>query len=316
MKIKINLKFITILFYLILIFGGYFYFNENKTQLSITNLENKFLIFVVILKLFNFFIFNRIHLEIFQIFNLHLSQIENFKLTFKGYIGNFFGFGKSGTTYKALFLKNKYQFSFIKFFSFYIFLQTLTIFFTSLVCFFALFLLSYFDKSYPKEILIVLFLVMLLCFLSNYLFKLITKIKLLENSAYFRKWIFTINEVLQNLKNIKYLNIKILKIILFQAIIQFNIFLQIYFLSKALNFNITLISNLIFNLISQISSFISLTPNALGIKEFILFTLNEYIGLSSFLVLELAVLDRLTDFFSLVFFSIIYRFILKIYENE
>ena len=108
------------------------------------------------------------------------------------------------------------------------------------------------------------------------------------------------------LKNLSFKNPKFTKVLILQIFIQINLFLQIYLQAKSLDIDINLLNNFVYNLISQISIFLSVTPNAIGIKEFILIISNNFIGLSSADVFNLAILDRLTDFLSLVVFSLFF----------
>ena len=97
-----KLKLLDIIFYILIFFGFYIFFQNNKTLISFDIFKNIFVYYVVSLKFFNFLVFNQMHLYIFKIYNLQIKKMENFELTFKGYIGNFFGFGKSGTGYKLV----------------------------------------------------------------------------------------------------------------------------------------------------------------------------------------------------------------------
>ena len=238
--------------------------------------------------------------------NLDIKKNENFTLTYKGYMGNFFGFGKTGTGYKALFLKNKFNFSYLKFVSFYIFLQTLTLFFTSFICFLLLSFTSILETELKSTLLVVLLLIMAISLLSNYILNLISKLKVLKKIKYLSNVFESTEQNNTFLKNLTFKNPKFIKVLILQIFIQINLFLQIYLQAKSLNIDINLLNNFVYNLISQISIFLSVTPNAIGIKEFILIISNNFIGLSSADVFNLAILDRLTDFLSLVVFSLFF----------
>ena len=219
-------------------------------------------------------------------------------------MGIFFGFGKTGTGYKALFLKNKFNFSYLKFVSFYIFLQTLTLFFTSFICFLLLSFTNILETELKSTLLVVLLLLMAISLLSNYILNLISRLKVLKKIKYLNKVLESTEQNNIFLKNLTFKNPKFTKVLILQIFIQFNLFLQIYLQAKSLDIDINLLNNFVYNLISQISIFLSVTPNAIGIKEFILILSNDFIGLSSVDVFNLAILDRLTDFLSLVVFSL------------
>ena len=309
MNKRSSLKYIDILLYLVIFIGFISFYQTNEIQFNV--LRSDFIFLVIGLKFLNFLIFNQLHLNIFHMHKLDIKKKENLTLTYKGYMGNFFGFGKTGTGYKALFLKNKFNFSYVKFVSFYIFLQTLTLFFTSLICFSLLFFTNISETELKSTLLLVLIFIMAISLLSNYILHLISKLKVLKKIKY-------LNNILENneqnnifLKNLTFKNPKFVKVLILQIFIQVNLFLQIYLQATSLDIHINLLSNFVYNLISQISIFLSVTPNAIGIKEFILILSNDFIGLSATDVFNLAVLDRLTDFLSLVLFSVFFYTIKK-----
>ena len=88
--------------------------------------------------------------------------------------------------------------------------------------------------------------------------------------------------------------------------IQINLFFQIYLQASIINIDMSLISNFVYNIVSQVSIFASITPNSIGIKEFFLVISNEFIGLSTIEVFNLAIMDRVTDFLSLLLFIVVY----------
>ena len=304
MNKRIRLKYFDILLYLVIFTGFISFYRTNEIQFNV--LRSDFIFLVIGLKFLNFLIFNELHLNIFHMHNLDIKKNENFTLTYKGYMGNFFGFGKTGTGYKALFLKNKFNFSYLKIFSFYIFLQTLTLFFTSFICFLLLSFTSILETELKSTLLVVLLLIMAISLLSNYILNLISKLKVLKKIKYLNNVLESTEQNNTFLKNLTFKNPKFTKVLILQIFIQINLFLQIYLQAKSLNIDINLLNNFVYNLISQISIFLSVTPNAIGIKEFILIISNNFIGLSSADVFNLAILDRLTDFLSLVVFSLFF----------
>ena len=304
MNKRIRLKYFDILLYLVIFTGFISFYRTNEIQFNV--LRSDFIFLVIGLKFLNFLIFNELHLNIFHMHNLDIKKNENFTLTYKGYMGNFFGFGKTGTGYKALFLKNKFNFSYLKFVSFYIFLQTLTLFFTSFICFLLLSFTSILETELKSTLLVVLLLIMAISLLSNYILNLISKLKVLKKIKYLSNVFESTEQNNTFLKNLTFKNPKFIKVLILQIFIQINLFLQIYLQAKSLNIDINLLNNFVYNLISQISIFLSVTPNAIGIKEFILIISNNFIGLSSADVFNLAILDRFTDFLSLVVFSLFF----------
>ena len=94
--------------------------------------------------------------------------------------------------------------------------------------------------------------------------------------------------------------------IFYQIFIQLSLFSQILMLSQSLNIDLKILSNFVYNIISQLSTFVSITPNSIGLKEFILIISDQFIGLTNSQILNIAILDRLSDFISLAVFSLIF----------
>ena len=309
-------RLINIAFYLIVFYGLFLFLANNKSDLSLQILFNKLLILIIFFKLSNFMLFNQLYFEIFKFYNLKISKGENFELTYKGYIGNFFGFGKSGTGYKAIKLKNNFNFSYLKFASFYIFLQTLSLFITSLIC---LLVIIFFDHILINEeniLQLLLVSILLSCIFANYIFRILLRLPVLSKKKFFHNIILSLKEIGGIFDQFKIKNKQMLKILFLQFLIQVNLFLQIFFQAKVLSFEISLLSNFVYNIISQLAIFISVTPNSIGIKEFLLVISNRFIGLGSTQVFDIAIVDRITDFLSLIIFSLIYKSIKNLYNRS
>ncbi len=300
-------KVLNLIFYSIILLGFAIFIQNNRSELSFEALSSRYIFLVITLKFVNFLIFNQLHMQIFKIYDLNISKNENFELTYKGYIGNFFGFGKSGTGYKAIFLNKKYNFSYFKFTSFYVFLQTLTLFGTSLICLFILIFSETFLNENKNGLLLLLVLIILACIFSNLIFKFLSRFEVLKKIPYFNKYFLNLNEIDINTSISFIKNKKIYKILYLQLLVQINLFFQIFFQAKTLSIDISILSNFVYNLISQISIFLSLTPNSIGIKEFFLVISNQFIGLSPNQVFDLAIIDRITDFLSLILFTLLFN---------
>ena len=80
-----------IIFYILLGLGVYLFFKNGNINVDLRIDSYQLVSFVIFFKLINFLIFNQVHLNIFRLFDLNISKYENFELTFKGYLGNFFG---------------------------------------------------------------------------------------------------------------------------------------------------------------------------------------------------------------------------------
>tara|TARA_B110000014_G_scaffold182824_1_gene131975 strand:- start:404 stop:1354 length:951 start_codon:yes stop_codon:yes gene_type:complete len=308
-----KLRLLEIFFYVVIFFGLYFFLQNNKTLISFGIFQNSFVYYVILLKFLNFLVFNQLHLYIFKIYDLKMKKIENFELTFKGYIGNFFGFGKSGTGYKALILKNKHNFSYSKFLSFFVLLQTLTLFSTAFICFIIIIFSTNLEHTNKTNLIILLLFVMVISIFANYSFRILSKIKIFNKIKPLKTLITGLEQTSLNIRILKITNKEILRILFFQVCIQINLFFQIYLQASIINIDMSLLNNFVYNIISQVSIFLSITPNSIGIKEFFLVISNDFIGLSSIEVFDLAIIDRITDSLSLLLFVVFYYLVKKIF---
>jgi len=313
---KLNNKFLNLLFYTLIVFGLFTFVINSGLDIELKIYNYYYFIAAIFLKIINFFIFNQVHYHIFNIFSLKIGISENFDLTYKGYIGNFFGFGKSGTGYKAIFLKNKYQFSYIKFLSFYILLQTVTIISTAFFCLLILFLSSDYQINENTNLILVLISIIIFSIASNLIYKIFTNIRFLSKNKYLQNLVHTYEEIALISDKFSFKDKNFIKVIFYQIFIQLNLFAQILMLSQSLNIDLKILSNFVYNIISQLSTFVSITPNSIGLKEFILVISDQFIGLTNSQILNIAILDRLSDFISLAVFSLIFYFVKTLFMNK
>jgi len=166
-------------------------------------------------------------------------------------------------------------------------------------------------KNY-YALLFLLAIVLSISVLINFISKFFSKIKIIKNTRYLNKIRITLEELSFLSNNLSLLNRNFKNILIYQLFIQTSLFLQIYLIGSSIGIEIKLLNNFIYNVVSQLSTFISITPNSIGLREILLLISNNYIGLEDSQIINIAILDRITDFSALFIFVLIYV-IRKIY---
>lgn len=271
----------------ILITIGIFLYLLNNYSL-ILNFEFQkldYLFYTIGIKSLNIFLIAFINLFAFVKLKTNISYFETLKIHAVSLLGNFFSFAKSGTAYKALVLKKNYKLNLKEFSLFFILNQLLAVFTINLI---NLIYFSYFDMS--KIDLIFFKVAIILIFV------------LISIAALF------ISKGKLNLKNYYELfSVKALTILLIcQAFSNIIVLLSNYLLSNSLGIKLTLADNLIYSVIAISSLLISITPNALGIREVLLVSFENFVELNSTTLFNFSLADRIADFTMLVLVCILF----------
>ncbi len=271
----------------ILITIGIFWYLLNNYSI-ILNFEFQkvdYFFYTIGIKSLNIFLIAFINLFAFVKLKTNISYFETLKIHAVSLLGNFFSFAKSGTAYKALILKNNFNLNLKEFSLFFILNQLLAVLTINLLTliYFSYFYISEIDLIFFKAAIILIFVLISITALF------ISKGKL-------------------NLKNYYELfSIKILTILLIcQTCSTIIVLLSNYLLSNGLGIKLTLADNLIYSVIAISSLLISITPNALGIREVLLVSFENFVQLNSTTLFNFSLADRIADLTMLVFVCIFF----------
>ena len=269
----------------ILITIGIFWYLFNNYSL-ILNLEFQkvdYLFYAIGIKSLNIFLIAFINLFAYLKLKTNISYIETLKIHTVSLLGNFFSFAKSGTAYKALILKKNFNLNIREFSLFFVLNQLLAVLSINL------FMIIYFSSMDISEINLTFFKVVIILILL-----LILTAVLLVSKEYF------------NLSNYSELfRIKVLTILLIcQTCSNTIVLVSNYLLSNGLGIELVLADNLIYSSVAISSLLISITPNALGIREVLLISFENLVQLSSTTLFNFSVADRIADFTMLIFVCI------------
>ena len=269
----------------ILITIGIFWYLFNNYSL-ILNLEFQkvdYLFYAIGIKSLNIFLIAFINLFAYLKLKTNISYIETLKIHTVSLLGNFFSFAKSGTAYKALILKKNFNLNIREFSLFFVLNQLLAVLSINL------FMIIYFSSMDISEINLTFFKVVIILILL-----LILTAVLLVSKEYF------------NLSNYSELfRFKVLTILLIcQTCSNTIVLVSNYLLSNGLGIELVLADNLIYSSVAISSLLISITPNALGIREVLLISFENLVQLSPTTLFNFSVADRIADFTMLIFVCI------------
>jgi uncharacterized protein (TIRG00374 family) len=69
---------------------------------------------------------------------------------------------------------------------------------------------------------------------------------------------------------------------------------------EALNININYLNIILYNALVGVSLLISITPGALGVREYLIYICSDVLGITRFEIMQLALLDRSVLFFTII----------------
>jgi len=281
----INKIFLNALRISILIGVFVYIFNNYSLLLSLENINYSFFGITIFLKLIGVLIIGYLNYYIFKQLYEKISFFYILKIHTVSLLGNFFSFAKSGTAYKAVSLKNTYNINYKDFSIFFVVSQILTLMVVSFVAFFYVFLYSPHKEIGYFFIILITGITIILC-ISRLFFYKAGKNYVLEIFFNLKKFIF---------------------LILIQSISLLNNLIFNWTLSNSIGYKLNFFDNIIYTFVSSFSVFISLTPNALGIKEFFLTNLDFIAELDPEFLLNLSISERITDVLMLLISLLIFK---------
>lgn len=271
-------------FKLLITIGIFWYlFNNYSLILNLEFQKVDYLFYAIGIKSLNIFLIAFINLFAYLKLKTNISYIETLKIHTVSLLGNFFSFAKSGTAYKALILKKNFNLNIREFSLFFVLNQLLAVLSINLLT------IIYFSSMDISEINLIFLKVVIILILL-----LILTAVLLVSKGYF------------NLSNYSELfRIKILTILLIcQTCSNTIVLVSNYLLSNGLGIKLVLADNLIYSSVAISSLLISITPNALGIREVLLISFENLVQLNSTTLFNFSVADRIADFTMLIFVCI------------
>ncbi|MHA1696287.1 MAG: lysylphosphatidylglycerol synthase transmembrane domain-containing protein [Candidatus Helarchaeota archaeon] len=283
-KIKKNIK----LFFLFLILLlSYFYIKNHLDEFK-KILDLNFYQFIILSSLtfigflLNGYIFN----TLLELFNVNLKIKEWFSLSILNNYSNYF-LTKGGQVLRSIYLKKKHQFPYKNYILIFIFNNLLIIFSISLVVIFTSFFKFLHQLNFNFNLIIFFTLLSIITIIPFFLSKRILKFF----SPKFKHWAETITRwiIIRHNKKIA------IKIIFLTTLLIFWGSFRIFLIYKMLFTPILFSSALIIVSISLLSPFISITPAALGIREFVMSYAAKLAGEDFAIATAVATTDRVVS---------------------
>jgi hypothetical protein len=286
--LKIN-RILQTLFQISIVIGIFIYiFNNYSIIFRFENFNYLQLFLTIFLKSLNVLIVGYLNYFAFKILYSQISYMPILKIHVISLFGNFFSFAKSGTLYKAGALKTIYNLKLKEFSLFFIVSQLFPLLIISFATFSYIRVTSL-DNSASNLFIIVSIVIF------TFLFSIkvyISKISDIDDSAYMKKLF-----VMPNISKIL--------LIQFSAVV-INLIYN-WTLSNSLGYSLSLFDNLMYTAASVFSIFLSLTPNALGIKEFIIINLGSITDFSPEYMFNLSIAERFSDVLMLAIIFLIIK---------
>ena len=274
-----------------------YYFYQNRNLISTDDFNFVFIIPIIIFSIGRYLINALIDIKLLQNFDVSLSFSESLNLTVLNTFGNLIAPLKVGSGIKIAYLKSKHKLSIYK----YLIINTQYSFLYLTLSGFLLFSVIFiYEEEYENQAGILLFIFSALIILF---FIFVRRFNFENKKDKYNKYFFDFISMF-NFTTIR-LNIK--NIILFSLLHLFFGFMNIFLIFLFLKFDNKFLESLYFNLITNLSSIVTLTPGNIGLLEIIHILFKELYTLTTFQVIVVSVASRVSSLTSLLMLNIYLR---------
>lgn len=274
-----------------------YYFYQNRNLISTDDFNFVFIIPIIIFSIGRYLINALIDIKLLQNFDVSLSFSESLNLTVLNTFGNLIAPLKVGSGIKIAYLKSKHKLSIYK----YLIINTQYSFLYLTLSGFLLFSVIFiYEEEYENQAGILLFIFSALIILF---FIFVRRFNFENKKDKYNKYFFDFISMF-NFTTIR-LNIK--NIILFSLLHLFFGFMNIFLIFLFFKFDNKFLESLYFNLITNLSSIVTLTPGNIGLLEIIHILFKELYTLTTFQVIVVSVASRVSSLTSLLMLNIYLR---------
>ena len=274
-----------------------YYFYQNRNLISTDDFNFVFIIPIIIFSIGRYLINALIDIKLLQNFDVSLSFSESLNLTVLNTFGNLIAPLKVGSGIKIAYLKSKHKLSIYK----YLIINTQYSFLYLALSGFLLFSVIFiYEEEYENQAGILLFIFSTLIILF---FIFVRKFNFENKKDKYNKYFFDFISMF-NFTTIR-LNIK--NIILFSLLHLFFGFMNIFLIFLFFKFDNKFLESLYFNLITNLSSIVTLTPGNIGLLEIVHILFKELYTLTTFQVIIVSVASRVSSLTSLLMLNIYLR---------
>lgn len=288
-KIKINIKFIKKIIYLLTIVGIIVFIYLNKDELKyLTNIHISNLIFLIGIALLPVSTNALLFRNNISIFKINLPFIEWFGLTVSNTMYNYLLPARGGIALRGMYLKNEYNLPYSKYLTFISGTYILNLLNAALLASISSLILIFFgilNKYIFFYLSLLSFIIIFLAIIFLYKFnpdKIPAKNKILKfvkNSAH-------------SIKHFKNNPNKIKKLVVLQITFIFALSLRLFFVFYVLNIHTNYFIIVFINSLVVFSMIFSITPGNIGIKEGIIGLSSSLLNISFDKAVMVALIDR------------------------
>ena len=285
----------------------YYVFKNLDDFKSLAQLDLKYIVIAFFLRTLQLMISGIFIMDLVNLFlkKDKLGFMESFYISVFSALGNFFGFLQGGVGMRAIYLKDKYNLDYSSFTLTVVIHYTITFLIYGFAGIVAIVLLN----QVQPELIIPMTLITFGSFIA--LFSL--NIPILKEIYELRIFKF-LSKFLNQLVKLPYLfksNFKLFLRLKFLYLLRFLIACIIqYLFFISLGFKVSIFTLMFYTSITGLSIIVNLTPASIGFREGIFLLIQDYLGLSTNEILQLAILDRtilvlvlVSTFFIMKFFK-------------
>ena len=272
----------------------FLYLFNNREILEEVNYNWLFILGILFFSIARYLISSLIDIKLFENVNVNLKFYESLKLTIINTLGNIAAPMKVGSGLKVSYLKTKHGLSIYKYF---VVNTHYAIFhlFTSMVI--LLFVILANEEKYQYEMLIS---ITTLFLITISLFLVIKNFDFNKYKNKINKYIFDLISVL----NFNVVSKNIFQIIFYSMLHLLFGIINLYLIFRLIGLNNMFVESIYFNLITTLSSVVTLTPGNIGILELIHIILKDLYSLNSGQVVFVSIVSRIVSLISLLMLNV------------
>lgn len=270
------------------------YLYNNKNLLDGVNFNLLILLEILFFSIARYLISSLIDIKLFENVNVKLKFYESLNLTIINTFGNIAAPMRVGSGLKVSYLKTKHDLTIYKYFVvnthyaiFHLFISLVILLFVILIN----------EEKYRYEMLLSITFLFLFTIL---LFLIIKNFDISKYKNKINKYIFDLISLL----NFNVINKNIFQIIFYSLLHLLFGFINLYLIFRLIGFDNMFLESIYFNLITNLSSILTITPGNIGILELIHIIFRELYRLETGQVVFISIISRFVSLISLLILNI------------
>tara|TARA_B100001939_G_scaffold339458_1_gene346255 strand:- start:2529 stop:3434 length:906 start_codon:yes stop_codon:yes gene_type:complete len=272
----------------------FLYLFNNREILEEVNYNWLFILGILFFSIARYLISSLIDIKLFENVNVNLKFYESLNLTIINTLGNIAAPMKVGSGLKVSYLKTKHGLSIYKYFVVNTHYAIFHLFISMVIL---LFVILANEEKYQYEMLIS---ITTLFLITISLFLVIKNFDFNKYKNKINKYIFDLISVL----NFNVVSKNIFQIIFYSMLHLLFGFINLYLIFRLIGLNNMFVESIYFNLITTLSSVVTITPGNIGILELIHIILKDLYSLNSGQVVFVSIVSRIVSLISLLMLNV------------